>query len=528
MKHSFYLWIAALGALAVTVTAQETTPKRGDSVGEPCKVLADERTKEPLTTIASEFERRAETRITLSFLPAAEVDALVKKGKVQADVVLCMPPDKDSKTAVSSLDGAQTVAWKHPGGTPVWAAAITKHPQAAPFVQFVGGPTGHLRWSESKAGFTIVGGMSHAEAIDWVAKNRVAHTYPMTATRMLGEIGGIREGICIDIGCGTGALDIELAKRSKLTIIGLDIDAEMKPLFEKRVGEAGFQDRIRFVAGDAQDLPFEDNYADVIVSRGTLTFIPDIGKCLKEVDRVLKPTGVAFLGGRYLYTPREHKITTEKLRKIVAELGVAGAQVIDARGQWVKIIGPKAPQAARRSGMGPHMLVNRFLADYAIVEGKCLLVCSNDGGGVQSLQRGFVETTNLEITALYPSEKVVTEAELRIAKANLKDRISCKVGKLDDGLPFQADSFDLIAGIGPVLIWGDREKKMREIYRVLRPGGAALLGGKYLGMPDFRKVSSEDLRASAAKTGISSVQVIDNMGQWVEIRKGIKDRGLRD
>jgi hypothetical protein len=69
---------------------------------------------------------------------------------------------------------------------------------------------------------------------------------------------------------------------------------------------------------------------------------------------------------------------------------------------------------------------------------------------------------------------------------------------------------------------------MRELYRVLRPGGAALVGGKYLGMPDFRKVSSEDLRASAAKTGIPSIQVIDNMGQWVEIRKGIKDRGLRD
>jgi ubiquinone/menaquinone biosynthesis C-methylase UbiE len=174
------------------------------------------------------------------------------------------------------------------------------------------------------------------------------------------------------------------------------------------------------------------------------------------------------------------------------------------------------------------MLANRFLADYAIVEGKCLLVCSNDDGGTLSLQQGFVELTDLEITALYPTEEVVAEAELRIAKANLKDRISCKVGKLDDGLPFQADSFDLIAGIGPILIWGDREKKMREVYRVLRPGGVVLLGGKYLGMPDFRKVSSKDLRASAAKTGISSIQVVDNMGQWVEIRKGIKDRGLRD
>jgi len=505
-------------------------PSAGRAAEEPaaCKVLADNRLADPLRTIAKEYTRRTQIEVTIRFLPEAELNALVQKKQLQCDVVLGMPAEPKGKTAVQSFPEAKPVAWKHPSGEPVWAAVVGKHPEAAELVRFVGGPTGHRLWSESPAGFTIVGGMSHAEAIDWVAKKRVKHTYPMTAARMLGEIGGIREGICIDIGCGTGALDIELAKRSKLTIIGLDIDAEMKPLFDKRISEAGLQDRIRFVAGDAQDLPFEDDYADVIVSRGTLTFIPDIGKCLKEADRVLKPSGVAFLGGRYLYTPHEHKITTEKLRKIVAESGIAGAQVIDARGQWVKIIGPDAPQAAHRSGLGPHMLVSRFIADYAITEGKCLLVCSNDSGGVQSMQQGFVEITHLEITALYPSEKVAKEAEQRIAKANLNDRISCQVGKLDDGLSFGAESFDLIAGIGPVLIWGDRGKKMREVYRVLRPGGAALLGGKYLGMPDFRKVSSEDLRTSAAKTGLSSIQVIDNMGQWVEIRKGIRDRGLRD
>jgi hypothetical protein len=47
-------------------------------------------------------------------------------------------------------------------------------------------------------------------------------------------------------------------------------------------------------------------------------------------------------------------------------------------------------------------------------------------------------------------------------------------------------------------------------------------------MPDWRKVSSDVLRKNAAATGIPSIRVIDDMGQWVEIRKGIANRPLRD
>jgi ubiquinone/menaquinone biosynthesis C-methylase UbiE len=173
------------------------------------------------------------------------------------------------------------------------------------------------------------------------------------------------------------------------------------------------------------------------------------------------------------------------------------------------------------------MLAMRITADHDITEGDCLLVCANDKEGAVALQQGFLEMTDLQITALYPSEEVAGEAEKRIGEAKLADRIACKAGTLD-GLPFDEASFDLVAGVGPMLIWGERQKKMQEIHRVLRPGGAALLGGKFLGMPDFRKVSSDTLRADAAKTGITSIRVSDDMGQWVEIRKGIKDRGLRD
>ena len=514
--------------LTVLAVAAVMVPGHAAGDDEACSVLADKRLVEPVTTIVNEYARRTGSRIGLKFAPLAEVDALVAKGKAACDVVVCMQTDAKAKPAAAALQGAAKVAWKHPTGEPVWAAALTKRPHAAGLARFLGGPTGHRLWAESKMCFRVATGKTTAQAYSWVVENRTKHTYPMTAMRMLAECGGIRDGTCIDVGCGSGMLDVELAKRSNFKIIGLDIDPNVKPLFDEQIRKAGMRKRISFVLGDAQKLPFPDNYADVIFSRGTLTFIPDKKKCLQEAHRVLKPTGVAFLGGRYVFTPSMYRTSAEAMRKIVAESGVPGAKLIDARGQWVKIIGAKAPKAAHQFHGGSHMLANRFIADYAIVEGRGLLICASDGGHVPGLQQGFMTMTRLTLTAMYPSEKVAAQAAKRIRDAGMADRITCKVGRID-AMPFDADSFDVVAGVGPVLIWQkDKPKCMREIYRVLREGGAALVGGRYLYMPASRKVPSETLRKSAAATGITSIRVYDNMGQWVEVRKGIKDRGFRD
>jgi ubiquinone/menaquinone biosynthesis C-methylase UbiE len=111
------------------------------------------------------------------------------------------------------------------------------------------------------------------------------------------------------------------------------------------------------------------------------------------------------------------------------------------------------------------------------------------------------------------------EAAARIRRQELDRRIVCQVGRLD-ALPFGDGSIDLLVGVGPVLIWGDRQKKIAEIYRVLRPGGAALVGGRYLGMPESRKVSSEVLRADVDATGIPGIRVFEDRGQWVEVLQG--------
>ena len=505
------VWIALVGVLAGPLLP----------AGEPLTVIADQRVEEPLAAIVGEYAHGTGESVALNYQSAAEIGALVGKKETGADVVVCMPEDLEAGTPVSSLPGAKAVAWKHPSRLPVWVAAVGAHPEAAKFATFSGGPAAHRIWANAKAGFTMVTGENAAEAFDWVAQNRVKHTYPLTAMRMLREIGGIRDGVCIDIGCGPGMLAIELAKRSEFRIIGLDIDPDQRPLFEKRIREAGLDQRVSFVLGDAQKLPFADNSADAIVSRGTLTFIPDIGECLREVERVLKPGGVAFLGGRYLYTSAEHKITTETLREIVADTKLPNATVIDDRGQWVKIVGPEAPEAARKPSGGPGMLAHRFVADYGVEGGDCLMVFGGGhGDSQQAMMEGFLEMTDVKITAIYPKPEAVAQAEARIREAELDERVTCKVGGIE-ALPFDDGAFDVVVGAGPMLLFADRPRAMKEIFRVLRDGGVSLVGGQFRGMPESRKVKSETLREDAARTGIPSIRISDDMGQWVEIRKGI-------
>lgn len=50
------------------------------------------------------------------------------------------------------------------------------------------------------------------------------------------------------------------------------------------------------VFADAQALPFKDNYADIIVSRGSFQFWKDKRLAFSEIYRVLKTGGIAFIG----------------------------------------------------------------------------------------------------------------------------------------------------------------------------------------------------------------------------------------
>jgi SAM-dependent methyltransferase len=93
--------------------------------------------------------------------------------------------------------------------------------------------------------------------------------------------GLLPEGRILDLGCGVGHSYHLLAPRET---VGVDIDPKAL---------AG-QERETHVA-DMRDLPFPDNEFDGVLSVQSVEHVPDPEQVLLEVQRVLKPAGIAVL-----------------------------------------------------------------------------------------------------------------------------------------------------------------------------------------------------------------------------------------
>lgn len=94
----------------------------------------------------------------------------------------------------------------------------------------------------------------------------------------------------IDIGCGTGVFTEQLIRHcSPAAVSAVDPSAEQMAFARDRADLK----MVEFHAGDAQDLPFPDNRFDVAVMALVIHFVPDPGKAISEMARVLRPGGWA-------------------------------------------------------------------------------------------------------------------------------------------------------------------------------------------------------------------------------------------
>jgi ubiquinone/menaquinone biosynthesis C-methylase UbiE len=97
----------------------------------------------------------------------------------------------------------------------------------------------------------------------------------------------------LDVGCGSGAVTREIAKRlgSRGVAIGLDPSPALLAIARELAKEAGVGDRVEFREGDARRLPFADGFFDAVVCVTVLSHVPRGEAAISEFVRVLRPGG---------------------------------------------------------------------------------------------------------------------------------------------------------------------------------------------------------------------------------------------
>lgn len=122
--------------------------------------------------------------------------------------------------------------------------------------------------------------------------SRAANSYDTVADVQLAIGGWLLQSIqhqqevtsALDIGCGSGALTVQLAERLPIAQVdAIDIAEGMLDL----AAEIHAHPQVSYYVGDAEEIPFEEKVFDLVFSNFVLQWCPNPVQALTEMRRVL-------------------------------------------------------------------------------------------------------------------------------------------------------------------------------------------------------------------------------------------------
>ncbi len=193
-----------------------------------------------------------------------------------------------------------------------------------------------------------------------IAGTVFAPIYPVIAEQILTSCN-IHAGNALDIGCGPGHLATALAMKSDMVVQAMDISPDMIKICGERIDETGLCGRVIPVHGDVSAIPFDSGSFDLVVSRGSWFFWEDLPKGLSEAYRVLRPGGIAFIGGGFGNSALKREIVAamkekdpgfeegmkeriqsmppERVAVALHSVGISNYTIInDETGYWVRMV----------------------------------------------------------------------------------------------------------------------------------------------------------------------------------------------
>ena len=137
-------------------------------------------------------------------------------------------------------------------------------------------------------------------------------------------------------------------------------------------------------------------------------------------------------------------------------------------------------------------LYQRVIADLAalgLVEGKVLDVGTGPGTLVRELARRL---PGLQVYGIDLSEDMIGLARAHARREQLEERVQFESSDVAH-LPFPDHSFDVVVSTISMHHWSELLQPLRELYRVLRPGGRVWIY-------DFRFVKAQTVEKALART----------------------------
>ena len=109
-------------------------------------------------------------------------------------------------------------------------------------------------------------------------------------------VSNIKSGLILDLGTGPGYLPVEIVRRApNINIVGVDLSRKLIQMARINAAKAGLSHQLSFQVGNSAGLHFDTASFDMVISTGMLHSLKNPVAVLKEIYRVLKIGGEAWI-----------------------------------------------------------------------------------------------------------------------------------------------------------------------------------------------------------------------------------------
>ena len=231
----------------------------------------------------------------------------------------------------------KVVAYDAANGKSPWTGKIDGNARGLAVAQnrlFVSSDTGAIRCFGPE-GSPALGAIGQPVADSPFPRDEWTPVFEAAAERIV-RATGIERGYCLVLGCGTGRLAFELAKRTELTICGVEPDPKKVEAARKALDAAGlYGARVLVEQAELTEVPFSDYFANLVVSEDAIVS-GRMPAGADEAIRMLKPLGGAISIGQPAAADGKAKaLEAAAMRRWLAEAKVDGGQVTEDDGRWL-------------------------------------------------------------------------------------------------------------------------------------------------------------------------------------------------